>query len=109
MLKLGFAVVFYRSEMNDHDDASDKMSDDEDMSDKMSDNKALNDKDYYQAIISYLKKHGEINAATTANIIGRSPATARRVLTELAKDGVLIKNGGNRNRTYNLRNDIIHL
>jgi ATP-dependent DNA helicase RecG len=79
---------------------SDKMNDN--ISDNLSDD--LNDKMSYnarcQAIIAYIIKYGEINAATTAKIIGRSPQTARRILAQLVKDGVLDAAGANRNRKY---------
>ena len=38
--------------------------------------------------------------ATTAKIIGRSPGTARRILSQLVKEGIVAISGGNRNRVY---------
>jgi ATP-dependent DNA helicase RecG len=68
-----------------------------DMSDNVSDNIRQ------QAILAYLSEHGEINAATTAKIIGRSPETARRLLSQLADEGIVVASGANRNRVYRLK------
>jgi ATP-dependent DNA helicase RecG len=81
-------------EMSDNGGMSDKMSDNEEMSDKVSDNV------HGQAIIAYLNEYGEISAVEAAEVIGRSPATARRVLARLAGDGVITATGANRNRRY---------
>ena len=51
-------------------------------------------------VFPYLQEHSEINAATTAKIIGRSPGTARRILSQLVKEGIVAISGGNRNRVY---------
>jgi hypothetical protein len=34
MLKLGFAVIFYRSELNDNDNLNDNLNDNDDLNDK---------------------------------------------------------------------------
>jgi len=77
---------------------SDKRKTSDNVSDKMSDNA------HHQAILVYLQEHGEINAAATAKIIGRSPGTARRILSQLVKEGVVATSGGNRNRVYRYAN-----
>jgi ATP-dependent DNA helicase RecG len=68
-----------------------KMSDNRNSSDKMSDK-----------IVDFLSKNDEIDAKTTAELIGRSPETARRFLSQLVKDGVIVATGANRNRKYRL-------
>jgi len=89
---------------------SDKMTDNvsdngkagDNASDKMSDNDIVNDNTHRQAILVYLTNHEEINAATTAKLIDRSPGTARRILSQLANEGVIEATGANRNRKYRL-------
>jgi ATP-dependent DNA helicase RecG len=73
---------------------SDKHPTSDNLSDKMSDNS------HHQAILAYVQRHGEINAKKTAEIIKRSPGTARRILSQLVSEGTLSANGGNRNRVY---------
>lgn len=63
--------------------ASDKMSD------KMSDK-----------ILAYLRETKEINTTVAAEIIDRSPATARRLLRQMVENNILVSMGGNKNRTY---------
>ena len=76
---------------------SDKMSDKYIMSDNMSDNA------YRRAIIAYLTENEVINAKITAEIIGRSQGTARRVLSQLVCEGVITSIGANKNRKYKLQ------
>jgi len=70
------------------------------VSDNLSDNYVTSDKARHQAIITYIDEYGEISAATAAKIIDRSPETARRVLAQLVRDGILVTVGANRNRKY---------
>ena len=82
------------------------MSDKAPLSDKVSDNVSdkylMSDKVHRQRILSYMAENKEINAATTAKLIDRSPGTARRVLAQLVQEGVLTISGANRNRVYRL-------
>jgi len=78
--------------VSDKSSLSDKMSDN--VSDKTSDNA------YEQMILSYIETNGEINATTTATLIDRSPSTARRILSRLVDESVIIAVGANRNRKY---------
>ena len=92
--------------MSDNHSSSDKMSDNQSMSDnvsdKMSDNKFVNDNVRRQAILGYLAEHGEINAAAAAAVIERSPQTARRMLSQLANEGLIVAFGANRDRKYKI-------
>jgi ATP-dependent DNA helicase RecG len=89
---------------SDNASVSDKASDNGSVSDKTSDNGSMSDKTSDNAhrymILAYLAEHGEINTADTAKIIGRSPETARRVLSQLVNEGVIFATGANRNRKY---------
>jgi ATP-dependent DNA helicase RecG len=77
------------------------------VSDKSSASDKTSDNAHKQAIILHLKNHGEINAATTAKIIDRSPATARKVLSQLVNDDILVASGANKNRVYRLKGDVL--
>jgi len=79
-----------------HTSTNDKMSDNAIVSDKSSDN------GHSKFILEYLSKNGELNAAVAAKIIDRSPGTARRILSRLVDEGVLLAVGANRNRKYKL-------
>jgi predicted HTH transcriptional regulator len=82
----------------------DKTSDNGSLSDNVSDNGSLSDKTsdnaYRKVILAYIAGHGEISAVATAKIIERSAETARRVLAQLVREGVLAATGANRNRKY---------
>jgi ATP-dependent DNA helicase RecG len=69
---------------------------DDSLSDKMSNNT------YRSALLTYLEKYSEINSAIAAGLIGRDQKTARRVLLQLIKEGIIIAIGANRNRKYRL-------
>jgi len=90
--------------MSDSEALNDKMSGNEGVSDKMSDNVSDNwnvsDKAHREKILAHLAINGEISASEAAKIIGRNPKTARRVLLELANEGIVATTGANRNRKY---------
>ena len=73
---------------------SDKQLISDNVSDKTSDNT------HRQMILAYLDMHSEINTTEAAKIIKRSPSTARRVLSQLVNEGVIMATGANRNRKY---------
>ena len=72
------------------------------MSDKLSDKLKSSDKSHTEKLIAYLEKYWEINAQTAAQVLGRAPETARRVLGEMVSKGLIAAEGANRNRTYRL-------
>jgi ATP-dependent DNA helicase RecG len=80
--------------MSDNDVVSDKMSD------KTSDNEVMSDKKSRDALLTHLRGKGEVTTAEVAKIIGRSVPTARRMLSRLVADGVVVALGANRNRKY---------
>ena len=94
------SIISDKSSMSDKmsDKMSDNVSDKSSMSDKMSDNA------HKQMILSHIETHGEINATITATLIDRSPGTARRVLSRLVDENVIVAVGANRNRKYMLAN-----
>jgi predicted HTH transcriptional regulator len=79
-------------------------SDNAQMSDKTSDNVSdklkMSDNTTRNKLLEYLRGNGEVTAAEAAKIIGRTPQTARRLLSELAAAGTVIATGANRNRKY---------
>jgi len=80
------------------DKVSDKVSDKSLASDNMSDK--ASDSARKQMILSYIETHGEINAKTAATLINRSSSTARRILSQLVDESVIVAFGANRNRKY---------
>jgi len=94
--------------MSDNQEMSDKMSDNQEMSDKMSDkvsdkvsdNQEMSDKNVRDALLAYLRNNGEITAAEAAKVISRSIPTARRLLSGLVAEGLVVATGANRNRKY---------
>ena len=83
--------------VSDNGNMSDKMSD------KMSDNVKMSDNNYRSMLLECLLKNSEISATEAAEIIGRSAKTARRILLQLADEGVVTVMGANRNRKYKAR------
>jgi ATP-dependent DNA helicase RecG len=80
---------------------SDNASDNEGVSGILSDNE--DDNTRRQKILAYISEHGSINTAEAAKIIDRSPETARRALSQLADEGIVVASGANRNRIYRLK------
>jgi ATP-dependent DNA helicase RecG len=78
------------------------VSDNGSTSDKTSDKPKVSDKSHSEVLVAYLKEHGKITAQTAAQILDRAPGTARRILGDMVSDGLLVAEGGNRNRTYKL-------
>ena len=76
------------------------VSDKQPVSDKVSD--YVSDNTTRQMILAYIEAHGEINATIAAGLIERSPGTARRVLSRLVDEGVIVAIGANRNRRYKI-------
>jgi len=72
------------------------------MGDKMSDNHSVSDKKYRSVLLEYLTKNGEMSATEAADVVERSAKTARRVLLQLVKEGVVTATGVNRNRRYRI-------
>ena len=56
-----------------------------------------------ETIIAYLTDHTEAKAASIAEYIGLKPSRTRDYLNELVAEGVVVVQGGNRNRTYRLK------
>jgi predicted ArsR family transcriptional regulator len=79
------------------------MSDNGKMDDKMNDKYSVSDKKHRPTLLAYLAKKGEISATEAAEFIGRSAKTARRVLLQLADEGVVTATGANRNRKYQIK------
>jgi len=98
--------------LNMSDNASDKKCDIKNISDNASEKKCVNenisdysgdmrnDKSSRDILLSYLLGNGEITAAEAAIILNRSVQTARRLLSGLVTEGIIIASGANRNRKY---------
>ena len=55
-----------------------------------------------ETILAYLTDHAEAKASEIAEHIGLKPSRTRDYLNELVSEGIVIAEGGNRNRTYRL-------
>ena len=51
-------------------------------------------------ILDMLSERGSVSSVDVAAMAGVTPRTALRHLTKLAREGAIIAEGGNRNRTY---------
>ncbi|MCL2051199.1 MAG: putative DNA binding domain-containing protein [Lachnospiraceae bacterium] len=91
------------TEMQMSNKVSNKMSNK--VSNKMSDkvSNKISDNNYREKIITYLSTNGEASAADIASVINRSSKTARRTLSQLVAENIIIPIGANRNRKYKLR------
>ena len=56
-----------------------------------------------QMIIEYLTDHSAAKASDIAEYVGLRPSRVRDYLTELISEGILVAEGGKRNRTYRLK------
>ena len=54
-------------------------------------------------IIEYLTDHAEAKSSEIAEYVELKPSRARDYLNELIKNGIIITEGGNRNRIYKLK------
>ena len=93
-LSLSFNGVNDKSFLNDN------------LNDKLFLDDKLNENEDYKRILSYISTNGAINTAQTAQTIGRSHSTARRILLRLVDENILIPVGANKNKTYRLKSDI---
>ncbi|GHV06097.1 transcriptional regulator [Clostridia bacterium] len=62
---------------------------------------AISDKQKQQ-IVEYLTRHEVCKAAELADLFGVTGARVRVLLSQLVEDGIVLSEGGNRNRTYRL-------
>ena len=56
-----------------------------------------------ETIIAYLTDHTDAKAASIPENIGLKPSRTRDYLNELVAEGVVVAQGGNRNRNYRLK------
>ena len=56
-----------------------------------------------QMIVDYLTDHPVAKTAELAGYLGLKPSRVRDYLTELISEGIVVAEGGNRNRTYRLK------
>jgi predicted HTH transcriptional regulator len=56
-----------------------------------------------QEIIDYLTANQVAKASKLAELLGVTPARVRVLLSQLVEAGIVIAEGGNRNRTYRLK------
>lgn len=73
--------------------------------DKIGDNPTENAPigDKKSAILSFIAKKPSVKASVVANYIGLKASRTRDYLTELVKEGKLVAEGANKNRTYSIK------
>lgn len=70
---------------------------------KIGDKKSAVSASMKEGIIAYLTDHAEAKASSVAEYIGLKPSRTRDYLNELIAEGIVVAEGGNRNRTYRLK------
>ena len=70
---------------------------------KIGDKKTAISASMKEGIIVYLTDHAEAKASSVAEYIGLKPSRTRDYLNELIAEGIVVAEGGNRNRTYRLK------
>ena len=70
---------------------------------KIGDKKSAISAKMKESIIVYLTDHVEAKASSVAEYIGLKPSRTRDYLNELIAEGIVVADGGNRNRTYRLK------
>lgn len=76
---------------------------------KMDDNGRADDKRTIKAddkrtiIIEYIRRNGEAKTEDLVKLLGSSTTRTKVLIYQLVDEGVLVSCGGNRNRTYKLR------
>jgi ATP-dependent DNA helicase RecG len=88
---LGFSVIFYRPEMQMVDKMVDKVVD------------IFKRNDRHTAILDYLKTHEFITTSTIMELLGISSTTAKRVVSEMTTQSLLVPQGEKKARKYYLK------
>ena len=70
---------------------------------KVGDKKSVINIKMKETIIAYLTDHAEAKAASIAGHIGLKPSRTRDYLNELIAEGIVVAEGGNKNRVYKLK------
>ena len=70
---------------------------------KVGDKKSAINTRMKDTIIVYLTDHAEAKASSIAEYIGLKPSRTRDYLNELIAEGIVVAEGGNRNRIYKLK------
>lgn len=70
---------------------------------KISNKKSAINTKMKETIIVYLTDHAEAKASDIAEYIGLKPSRTRDYLNELITEGIVVAEGGNRNRSYRLK------
>lgn len=70
---------------------------------KIGDKKSAISANMKETIIAYLTDHTEAKALSIAEYIGLKPSRTRDYLDELVAEGIVVAEGGTRNRTYRLK------
>ena len=53
--------------------------------------------------MEYLTDHAAAKSAEIADLLGLKASRTKALLSEMIEDGIIVAEGGNRNRTYRLK------
>ena len=74
-----------------------------DDNDKADDNRTIKTDDRRTIVIDYIRRNGEVKTEELVKLLGSSTTRTKMLIYQLVDEGVLVSCGGNRNRTYKLR------
>lgn len=58
---------------------------------------------YKESIVEYLTDHAAAKSVEIADLLGLKASRTKALLSEMIEDGIIVAEGGNRNRTYRLK------
>ena len=74
-----------------------------DDNDKADDNRTIKADDKRTIVIDYIRRNGEVKTEELVKLLDSSTTRTKVLIYQLVDEGVLVACGGNRNRTYKLR------
>ncbi|MBR1557943.1 MAG: hypothetical protein IJ647_09330, partial [Prevotella sp.] len=80
-------------------DDKEKMDD----NDKADDKRTIKADDKRTIVIDYIRRNGEVKTEDLVKLLDSSTTRTKMLIYQLVDEGVLVACGGNRNRTYKLR------
>ena len=70
---------------------------------KADDKRTIKADDKRTIIIDYIRRNGEVKTEDLVKLLGSSTTRTKVLIYQLVDEGLLVSCGGNRNRTYKLR------
>jgi len=89
--------------VDDKEKMDDNSKADEKRTIKADDKRTIKADDKRTKIIEYIRRNGEAKTEDLVKLLGSSTTRTKVLIYQLVDEGVLVSCGGNRNRTYKLR------